>query len=479
MNYRMVLYLIGKIMLIGAAMLVPPLAVSLIYRDGCHWAFLITMAVFMLFGIAAFFKPQKKEVFAREGLMIVSVAWILFSLVGGLPFYISREIPVFMDCFFETVSGFTTTGSTILTNVEELSQSMLFWRSFTHWIGGMGVLVFAMAIFSQKDARTTHIMRAEMPGPKVGKLVSKWQFSIRILYGIYITLTALEFILLLFGGMNVFDSLVHTFGTAGTGGFGIKNSSIGFYNSAYIDYVIGIFMILFGVNFNIYYLLISRKFIQAARNDEIKTYIGIILASAILIALNISKMYNGFFEAFRYSFFQVASVITTTGYATADFNMWPVFSQTILLLLMFIGSCAGSTGGGIKIIRISILIKSALREIKRTISPNSVVSLKNDGKPLDRETVSGVVAYFIVYMLVFIVSILLVSLDKADLTTTVTSVIATINNIGPGLGAVGPSGNFADFSIFSKLILSIDMLAGRLELYPILILFTSFTWKKS
>lgn len=433
----------------------------------------------MILGIAAFFPPKKKELFAREGLMIVAIAWILFSIVGGLPFFISREIPSFVDCFFETVSGFTTTGSTILADVESMSKSLLFWRSFTHWIGGMGVLVFAMAIFAQKDARTTHIMRAEMPGPKIGKLVSKWQFSIRILYGIYIALTVAEFILLLFGGMGVYDSLVHTFGTAGTGGFGVKNSSIGYYNSAYIDYVIGIFMILFGINFNIYYLLIARKFIQVVRSDELKTYIGIVVAATVLIAINVTNQYSNFAEAFRYSFFQVSSIITTTGYATADFNMWPVFSQIILIILMFTGSCAGSTGGGIKIVRISILVKTALREIKKSISPKSVVSVKSDGKSLDREAVSGVGAYFIVYMLVLLLSVLLVSLDKADITTTVTSVIATLNNVGPGLGAVGPTGNFSDFSILSKLILSLDMLAGRLELYPVLMLFTSAAWKKS
>lgn len=479
MNYRMIIYILGKIMLIGSAVLIPPLAVSFIYGDGCHWAFLIAIAVFLILGTAAFFPPKKKELFAREGLMIVAIAWILFSIVGGLPFFISREIPSFVDCFFETVSGFTTTGSTILADVESMSKSLLFWRSFTHWIGGMGVLVFAMAIFAQKDARTTHIMRAEMPGPKIGKLVSKWQFSIRILYGIYIALTVAEFILLLFGGMGVYDSLVHTFGTAGTGGFGVKNSSIGYYNSAYIDYVIGIFMILFGINFNIYYLLIARKFIQVVRSDELKAYIGIVVTATVLIAINVTNQYSNFAEAFRYSFFQVSSIITTTGYATADFNMWPVFSQIILIILMFTGSCAGSTGGGIKIVRISILVKTALREIKKTISPKSVVSVKSDGKSLDREAVSGVGAYFIVYMLVLLLSVLLVSLDKADITTTVTSVIATLNNVGPGLGAVGPTGNFSDFSILSKLILSLDMLAGRLELYPVLMLFTSAAWKKS
>ncbi len=479
MNYKMVFCVIGKIMIIGAALLILPLAVSLIYRDGCHTEFLITMACFMILGIPGFFSPKKREFFAREGLLIVAASWILFSAIGGLPFFLTRQIPSFIDCFFETVSGFTTTGSTILTNVEAMSKSLLFWRSFTHWIGGMGVLVFALMIFSKKGDRTTHIMRAEMPGPTVGKLVSKWQFTVRILYLIYLALTLIEFVLLLFGGMSVFDSLVHTFGTAGTGGFGVKNASIGYYNSAYIDYVIGIFMILFGINFNVYFLLIMRKFAQIRQTNEVWTYLAIILSASLLIAFDISKLYNGFGESFRCSFFQVASIITTTGYSTADFNAWPVFSQFILVMLMFVGSCAGSTGGGIKVVRVSILVKTAVREIKKAISPKSVMSIKVDGKTADKETIGGVGAYFAVYMLVFTVSVLIVTLDKFDLTTSVTSVAATLNNIGPGLGAVGPAGNFSGFSALSKIILSIDMLAGRLELYPILMLFAPITWKKS
>lgn len=479
MNYKMVFYVMGKIMLVGAALLILPLAVSFIYRDGCHTAFLITMACFMIAGIPGFFSPKKHEFFAREGLLIVAGSWILFSAIGGLPFFLSRQIPNFIDCFFETVSGFTITGSTILTNVEAMSKSLLFWRSFTHWIGGMGVLVFALMIFSKKGDRTTHIMRAEMPGPTVGKLVSKWQFTLRILYLIYLALTLLEFLLLLFGGMSVFDSLVHTFGTAGTGGFGVKNTSIGYYNSVYIDYVIGIFMVLFGINFNIYFLLIMRKFSQIKGNNELWTYLAIIFSATLLVALDILKLYNGFGESFRYSFFQVSSIITTTGYATADFNTWPVFSQVILVILMFIGSSASSTGGGIKVVRVSILAKTAIREVKRAISPKSVMAIKVDGKSADKETIRGVGAYFSVYMFVFVISVLIIALDKFDITTSVTSVAATLNNVGPGLGAVGPSGNFSGYSALSKIVLSFDMLAGRLELYPILMLFAPITWKKS
>lgn len=479
MNYRMVFYVTGKMMSLGAAMLAAPLMVSLYYGEHNETAFLITIALFLAAGAAGMLvKPKKKEMYAREGMVIVALSWVLFSFFGGLPFFLSRQIPSLMDCFFETVSGFTTTGSTILTDVEALSRSMLFWRSLTHWIGGMGVLVFANALFSQKDTRMAYIMRAEMPGPKVGKLVEKWQFSARILYIIYMFLTVTEFILLMLGGMPVFDSIVHTFGTAGTGGFGIKNASIGFYDSAYIDYVISIFMILFGVNFNIYYLLILKRFSKVAESDELKIYICIIAAASVIVALNIMPMYRSFGEAFRYSFFQVGSIITTTGYATADFCEWPVLSQFTLVMLMFTGCCAGSTGGGLKMVRVSILAKSAAREIKHMIYPRSVNTMKSDGKPLDNSIIAGVLTYFVVYMLIVASSVLIVTLDNFDITTSVTSVIATFNNIGPGLGKIGPSGNFADFSVLSKLVLSFDMLAGRLELYPMLALFTPSVWKR-
>lgn len=479
MNYAMIARLLGKIMIIGAGILVPPLVVSFIYSDGCWAAFVITMAVFLLLGLTSFIRPKRRELFAKDGLLLVSIAWILFSVIGGLPFFITGQIPNFIDCIFETVSGFTTTGSSILTDVESMSKSLLFWRSFTHWIGGMGVLVFAMAIVSQKDWRTTHIMRAEMPGVKIGKLASKWQYSIRMLYVIYIALTIIEFVLLLFGGMNVFDSLVHTFGTAGTGGFGIKSTSIGYYNSAYIDYVIGIFMVLFGINFSVYYLMLAHRFMQGIKNEELRTYLCVIAVSTLLIAFNIKGIYGTFSKAFRYSFFQVSSIVTTTGYATADFTKWPVFSQFILVLLMFIGGCAGSTGGGIKVIRFAMLAKIALREIRKSASHKSVVSIKLDGKTVDNETLRGVGAYFVVYMLLLGVSTLIVALDNMDMTTTVTAVISTLNNIGPALGTAGPAGSFADFSVLSKIVMSIDMLAGRLELYPILILFTKFAWKRA
>ncbi len=480
MNYRMIAYSIGRILMAVAATMIIPLLLSLFYNEGIFAAYLIPIIISLALGLAVSARPPKnKSVYTREGMVIVALGWVLISVMGALPFYISREIPSFIDCFFETVSGFTTTGSTILADVEKMSKSLLFWRSFTHWLGGMGVLAFSMAIFSSKDTRATYMIRAEMPGPSVGKIASKWQFSVRILYGIYITLTLLEIIFLLFGGMPLFDSIVHTFGTAGTGGFGIKNSSIGYYNSAYIDYVIGIFMMLFGVNFNVYYLLIIRKFARVGENDELKWYLSIMLGSAVIIAVNILPMYNSFGESFRYSFFQVSSIMTTTGYATADFAAWPMLSQMILVLLMIIGACAGSTGGGIKVVRLVVLVKSALRSLRKNASPRSVVSVKADGQRVNSEALTAIFLYFVVYMIFAGISILVVSLDNMDFTTTVTSVMATLNNIGPGLGAIGPTGNFSGFSVLSKLVLSLNMLVGRLELYPILLLFLPYTWKKS
>ncbi len=480
MNYRMIAYSMGRIMIVIAATMTLPMLLSVYYHEGLVTAYLIPIIISLVLGAAVSLKaPENKTFFMREGMVIVGLSWILISLIGGLPFYLSRQIPSFADCFFETVSGFTTTGSTILTNVEGMSKSLLFWRSFTHWLGGMGVLAFTMAIFSSKDTRTTYMMRAEMPGPTIGKFASKWQFSLRILYMIYIALTVLEIIFLLLGGMPLFDSVVHTFGTAGTGGFGIKNSSIGFYNSAYIDYVIGIFMMLFGINFNVFYLLLIRKFAQIKENDELKWYLGFMLVSSLLIAVNIMPLYHTFGESFRYSFFQVSSVMTTTGYATADFAAWPVFSQIILVMLMFVGACAGSTGGGLKVIRVVIMMRAAHHAMRKAASPRGVFSVKADGKKVENDMLHSVLVYFVVYMLFTGISILLVSLDNKDFATTVTSVIATMNNIGPGLGAVGPAGNFSDFSVLSKIVMSVDMLVGRLEFYPILVLFSPYMWKRT
>lgn len=479
MNRRMILYIVGQIVRMEGILMIMPLIVSFIYEEDTWLSFLIPILLLIALGTAVTIKrPENKVIYAKEGFIIVSLSWILLSLFGGLPFFFSGEIPSFVDCFFETVSGFTTTGSSILTNVEALSQGMLFWRSFTHWIGGMGVLVFVLAILPQSEFGSMHLMRAEVPGPKVGKLVSKLRLTARILYGIYIVLSIVETLLLCAGGMSFFDSVVHSFGTAGTGGFGIKNSSIAFYGSAYIDGVIGVFMILFGINFNLFYLILVGGIVQVLKSEELRWYLGIIAAAVLFITVDITPLYHSIGQAFRYAFFQVSSIITTTGFATADFNQWPLFSQCILVLLMFIGACAGSTGGGIKVSRVLILFKTSLKEIRFMIHPRSVSTVKLEKKTVEPSVMIATSSFIITYFIIMGSSMLLLSLDSYDFTTTTTSVIACMNNIGPGLGEVGPAGNFSGFSPFSKLILSFDMLAGRLELFPMLILFAPSTWRK-
>lgn len=482
MNYKMIIHSMSRILIVIAAVMVMPLALSIVYHEGIAVSYIVPMAICVLIGVLFGIKmPNDRSFYAKEGMVLVGISWIVLSIIGCLPFYISRYIPSFVDCFFETVSGFTTTGSTIIENVEALPKSLLFWRSFTHWLGGLGVLAFTMAIFSSKDSKTTLMMKAEMAGPSIGKLSSKWQYSLRILYIIYIALTVMETAFLLFGGMPLFDSVLHAFGTAGTGGFGIKNASIGYYNSAYIDYVIAIFMMLFGINFNIYYLLIARRFAQVKTNEELKWYIGIVLGSAVVMAVNIMPMYrNSFLTAFRYSFFQVNTIVSTTGYATADFVKWPMLSQILIFLLMFMGACAGSTGGGFKVIRAVLVGKTARFAVRKATSPRSVYSIKMDGKPVSAEMRHGIMAYFAAYMIFCAMAILIVSLDNFDFTTTTTAVVSTLNNIGPGLGPViGPTGNFAGFSALSKVVLSISMLVGRLEIYPVLVLLSRHLWRKN
>ena len=456
-----------------------PMLVSIVYLEKCWAAFLIAilaaLGVGMLF--TAVFGKNEEMMFAKEGFAIVAFAWIIMSLVGALPFYISREIPSFIDAFFETVSGFTTTGSSILTDVESMSRGLLFWRSFTHWIGGMGVLVFVMAIFPQESGRSIHIMRAEMPGPIVGKLVPKARDTAKILYLIYMVMTFVEIVLLICGGMPLFDSIVHSFGTAGTGGFGIKADSIAGYSS-YCKWVIAIFMMLFGINFNLYYLLLIKRFRAALKSVELWWYIGIMVGASVFIGVNIYSFYNNFADTALEAFFQVSSVMTTTGYATANFDLWPSFSKTVLVMIMFIGACAGSTGGGIKVSRFIIAIKSIRRDIKKMIHPRAVASVKFEGKKLDDATVNGVGVYFVIYFVLFFALLLLVSLDGFDFETNFTAVAATYNNIGPGLAGVGPTQSFAAFSDFSKIVLSVAMLLGRLEIFPILLVFTPFLWKK-
>lgn len=479
MNYRMVFYNIGRILLVEAALLIFPAIGSLIYNEDTLISFAITIAALSVTGLLAIRKkPKKSSIYAKDGYVIVSLTWILMSLFGALPFYISGYIPNFIDAFFETVSGFTTTGSTILREIESLPKSLLFWRSFTHWIGGMGILVFVIAIMPKTESTSMHVMRAEVPGPTVGKLVSKLRASARILYGIYCVLTVAEMILLFAGGMPIFDCIVNAFATAGTGGFGILNNSIEGYNSIYTEMVIAVFMLIFGVNFNLYYMMLIKQGKQAIKSEELRWYIGIVAASVVIITISLISTKHEIGESFRYAFFQVSSIITTTGFSTTNFDTWPVIAKFVLVFLMFIGACAGSTGGGIKISRLIILTKSGLRDIKKSINPRSIETVKLDRHTVDEPVVKSTSVFFGTYMLLLAASILVVSLDGRDLVSTATSVIACMGNIGPGLGAVGPYGNFADFSVLSKLILSFDMLAGRLELIPMLMLFSPYAWSR-
>ena len=479
MNYKMVVFVLGRIFCIEAVLMLFPMLCAACYGE---WyllpAFLLPAVLLAVLGLAASLRtPKNTTIFARDGLAIVALVWVLMSAFGALPFVISGEIPSFIDAFFETVSGFTTTGSTILTDVEALSHGTLFWRSFAHWVGGMGVLVFAMAVLPMTDGRAMHLMRAEVPGPTVGKISSKLSDSAKILYAIYFAMTLAEVILLCAGGMPLFDSLIHAFGTAGTGGFSNKGLSVGAYNNPYFEIVIGVFMLLFGINFNLYYFLLLRRFRDAFCSEEMLTYLGIVAFSTVTITLNILHLYDGVGTALRTAFFQVSSIITTTGYASTDFNLWPTYSRVIICILTFIGACAGSTAGGLKISRIIIFFKAAKQDLNKMLHTHAVTTVRFEGKPLDEKVLRGVHNYFNIYMLLLAVSILLISLDGFDLVTTFTSVVTCINNVGPGLEVVGPMGNFAGFSAPAKLLLSFDMLAGRLELYPMLALFSPRLWR--
>ena len=432
----------------------------------------------MIYLLVGMKKPEKRTIYGKEGMVIVASAWILWSLFGALPFTLSGSIPSYLDAFFETVSGFTTTGSSILTDVEALPQGMLFWRSFTHWIGGMGVLVFVMVLTTLDKKNSMYLMRAEVPGPEKDKLVPRTMSTARILYGMYLGLTLIEVILLLLGGMNMFDSLIHAFGTAGTGGFSNYAASVGHFDSAYIDGVISIFMILFGVNFNLYFFLLIRDFKPVWKNEELRAYLGIILAAVAVITLNISGQYPNPLKAFRYALFQVASIITTTGYATADYNAWPMLSQCILLMLMVIGACASSTGGGIKVSRFLMVLKCIKREIKQMVHPKSISIIRVNDKKMGADVLRSLYVYLMAYAGIVVGSVLIVSIDNLDFGTTFSSVLATLNNIGPGIADVGPVGSFAEFSPLSKIVFCFDMLAGRLEIFPFLMLFTASAWNR-
>lgn len=479
MNLKMIGYILGKMLGVEALLLLLPAFVGLIYQEKSGISFLITAGILaVIFLLAGIRKPKNKKIYGKDGMLIVALVWLLWSLFGALPFTISGSIPSYIDAFFETVSGFTTTGSTILTDVEALPQCMLFWRSFTHWVGGMGVLVFAMMLTSLDKESGMYLMRAEVPGPEKDKLVPKMRESSRILYGMYLALSVIQVVLLLFGGVNLFDSLIHTFGTAGTGGFSNYALSVGHFNSAYIDVVISIFMILFGVNFGLYFLLLVRDFKPVWKNEELRAYLLIIAIATLLIAININGDYPNFMQSLRYSLFQVASIITTTGFATTDFNYWPMFSKWTLILLMVIGACASSTGGGIKVSRGLVVLKTIKQSVKQLVHPKSVSIIRLNGKKMNSETLKNVYYYLMAYAVIAAGSVILVSLDNMDMETTLSAVMTTLNNVGPGFAVVGPMGSFADFSIFSKIIFSLDMLVGRLEIFPFLILFTAFAWRK-
>lgn len=476
----MTAYVLGKMLGVEALVLCIPAAVSLIYGETSDMvAFGITSAVlcvfFLLFGRK---KPENGRIYGKDGLVIVAAAWILWSVFGALPFYLSREIPSYVDALFETVSGFTTTGSTILTDIEALSYGMNFWRCLTHWIGGMGVLVFVMVVTSLDDKSSMHLMRAEVPGPEADKLVPKARETAKLLYAMYLALTVAEIIFLLAGGMNLYDSIIHSFSTAGTGGFANHNSSVAYYDSAYIDGVITVFMILFGINFNMYFLLLIKDVKSVWKNEEVRAYLGIIVAATLVLTCNVLSIYKEPLKAFRYSIFQVASIITTTGFATADFNLWPELSKCILLLIMVIGACAGSTGGGVKVSRFLILWKSILKQVKGMLHPKSVNVVKVNGKKISNETLQGVYAYFSAYVFVFGISVLLVALDNFDFATTISGVLTTLSNVGPGISRVGPIENFQSFSVLSKIVFSMDMLIGRLEIFPFLMICSPSFWRK-
>ncbi len=480
MNYRMVLYVLGQLMKVEAAILVLPLLVSLIYKEDTPLVFLAVILLLLVLGfLLTAKKPKNRRFLAKEGYVTVAFSWILFSLFGALPFTISGEIPNYVDAVFEMTSGFTTTGASILQNVELMGRGMMFWRCFSHWIGGMGILVFMMSLAPLVGASAVHMLRAESPGLTVDKLVPKIRSSAFILYAIYTGLTLIEVALLLLGGMNVFDALIHSFSTAGTGGFSNYAASVGHFDSVYIDTVITVFMLLFGVGFQAYFFIVIGRFRRAFKNEELRWYLIIVAAAILAVTLNIRPLYDSFGAALRYGAFQVASIISTTGFATADFALWPTLAGMVLCALMVVGACSGSTGGGIKVSRLAVTVKALRREMKHLARPRQIAVVKLDGKAVAESTVHNALVFLAAWLLIFILSVLLVSIDGFDAATSITGVLACIGNVGPGLGAVGPTGSFAGFSALSKVVLTMDMLIGRLEIFPILILLSRNTWKKN
>ena len=476
MNRRMILYMPLQILKLEALLMLLPMAVAFGYREKCAWSFLFCSLGTLAFAFLGtwILRPGYKTIYAKEGFVIVALSWVLMSAVGALPFVISGEIPSYVDALFETVSGFTTTGASILRNVEGLSHGLLFWRCFTNWLGGMGILTFFLAIGNMADG-PIHIMRAEMPGPIVGKFVPRAKDTAKILYGIYIAFTVSEILLLLAGGMPLFEASTHSMATAGTGGFGVLNDSMASY-SPYLQWVITVFMLLFGVNFNIYFLMLIRKFRAVVSSSELWAYLGIFVGATAVLCIDLKPVYQNFSELLRTSAFQVGSIMTTTGFATADFDAWPGMSKAVLLFLMMIGASAGSTGGGLKVSRLLILAKAVYREFKKLLHPRSVTVLRLEGKALDESVVSNTLTYFVIYCVLIGLLFLVICLDKFNLETAISATVSCFNNIGPAFNAAGPARNYADFSVLSKLTLSAAMLLGRLEIFPILLAILPVTW---
>ena len=478
MNYSIVLYILGCVLKFESAFLVLPALVGLIYREHASVSYLAVAVLCLILGVLLTHKkPRSTNLYTREGFVAVALSWIIMSIFGAIPFVLTGDIPFYVDALFETISGFTTTGSSILTDVESISKASLFWRSFSHWIGGMGVFVFIMAILPMMGGSTMTLMKAESPGPSVSKLVPHVKDTAKILYGIYIAITICEATILRALGMPLFDSLTTTFGTVGTGGFGIRNDSIAGYSPA-IQITITVFMILSGINYTAYFYILTGKIKELFKIEEVRWYLAIIFGSVAVITWNVRSLYPTFSETLRHAFFQVGSIITTTGYATTDFDLWPALSKTLLVTLMFIGACAGSTSGGIKVSRILILLKTIRKELSLIIHPRQVKKIRMDGHPVDHETLRSANVFLVVYFVLLLTSMLLISVDEFDFSTNFTSVVTVLNNIGPGLNLVGPTQNFSIFSPFSKFVLMFDMLAGRLELFPMMILLMPSTWKR-
>lgn len=479
MNYSIIRYILCRVLEFQALFLLLPCIVAVCYGEKQGWVYLLVAAGCLLIGELGKLKKPKSTVFyAREGFVTVSLSWIILSIIGALPFYFTGEFPTYTDALFETISGFTTTGASILSDVEALSRCTMFWRCFTHWIGGMGVLVLILAVLPLAGGYNMYLMRAESPGPTVGKLVPRVRYTARILYEMYVLITIVEIITLLIAGMPLYDSLTLSFGTAGTGGFGLLNSGAAEY-TATVQIILTIFMILFGINFNVYFLIRERKGKEAIKHEEMRYYLGVIAVAIILITINVKDCFANVAEAIRHVAFQVASIITTTGFSTTDFNKWPEFSKFILVLLMFMGACAGSTGGGIKVSRVMIMAKLAKNEFSYLIHPKRVRQIYLEKRVVTKETLRSISVFFIAYAFIYAISVLLISLDNLDFTTNFTAVAATLNNIGPGLGMVGPASNFSVYSTPAKYVLMFDMLAGRLELFPMLLLFAPSTWKRN